>query len=417
MSTKNRFTYYIAVVLVFQLFLCLEIHGDLGADQQRVKIRVMPRNVFPSIVYKLRLETSREAANKYWNWSVSAGELLSNGEVDAFWKSPSKPGEVILRVAVLDDNGNESATITATLPINVGRPSTDNMIFIPAGSFTMGDTWTDTTDLAFIPTFQNIVDKPAHLVELESYWIDRNKVTNQQFADFLNDFYEQGLARVDGDVVVGLYEGVEVPFYYFKIEQLEPGGRPPELRQAITWDGKSFQVKKGQKNHAVMDVTWSGSISYAFYHGKRLPTEAEWGKAARGTDGREFPWGNDLPTKYHANVNAFFGDNLLPVGSFSPTGDSPYGVADVLGGFEWVVDWFGDYYFWDNYSEKPFKNPRGPMWGYDHTVRGIGVFHTFFGDRFNLEPLSFRYQWVFEYEHGHLFAHKDTGFRLALTPF
>jgi len=220
---------------------------------------------------------------------------------------------------------------------------------------------------------------------------------------------------IDGGVV-GLYQGVEVPFYYFDLEWLGEVGRIPELIRAIRWDGERFLPVPGTENHPVMDVTWSGAITYAFYLGKRLPTEAEWEKAARGTDGRRFPWGNEIPTRYHANVNAFFGESFRPVGSFSPVGDSPYGVADVLGGFEWVDDWFGIHYFRDHLSDLPLRNPEGPRWGLDHVIRGVAVFFRFFGDRFNLEPLSFRYQWVFEFQHGHLFAHKSTGFRCALTP-
>jgi formylglycine-generating enzyme required for sulfatase activity len=395
--------------------LSLSALGALGAADAP-RLRVLPERVHPRIVYAIRVEHPLPTPGVWWSWSASAGELLSDGEREVHWKAPLAPGKARFSAAALDADGRESA-LRAELEVEVRRPEVSDMVWIPAGEFTMGDIWTDVGDPAFIPTIQNIVDKPPRRVRLGDYWISRHKVTNREFAAFLEDFVRQGLARVFDVAVVGVYEGVDVPLYFFELGSLAPGGRAPKHVRAIRWDGECFAVQEGMEEHPAVDVTWSGAVTYAFYHGKRLPTEAEWEKAARGTDGRRYPWGDALPTRYHANVNAFFGADYAPVGSFSPTGDSPYGVADVLGGFEWVDDWFGIHYFEDNASSAPLVDPRGPMWGFDHPIRGVAVFNRFEGDRFNIEPLAFRYQWIFEFEHGHLFADRDTGFRLALTPF
>ncbi len=394
------------------------VAAENGGASSPVTIRVLPARVYPAVTYKVALETEGERAGVYWSWSATGGELLSDGDRAVFWRSPPRPGDVTLRVVGFDPGGDEVGA--AELDVVVHEPSTEGMVLIPAGTFIMGDTWTDTSSPDVIPTIQNIVDKPPRPVHLEAYWIDRHKVTNRQFAEFLNDFIEQGIGRVvesaDMIAAIGLYEGVDVPFYFLEIDRLEPGGRAPKLRRALEWDGRRFTPRAGTENHPVMDVTWSGAVTYAFYLGRRLPTEAEWERAARGDvdDGRRYPWGHQQPTPYHANINAFFGDSFVDIGTFSPLGDSPHGVSDILGGFEWVDDWFGIHYFEDVASDVPLRNPRGPMWGFDRVIRGVAVYNKFFGDRLNLEPLSFRYQWVFEFEHGHLFAHKDTGFRTAL---
>lgn len=403
--------------LLAVVFAAALTSGSTGRAED-VQIRIQPNRVFPRIVYKLRVDVDRETPGVYWSWSATAGELLSDGEREVFWSSPPLPGKAVIGVVGLgaDDSGVASA-LRGRIEVSVQRPSKEAMVFVPAGTSLIGDAWTDIKDRTWAPTVQNITDKPARSVYLDSFWIDRNKVTNEQFCDFLNEFLSQGLTRVVDGAAVGLYEGVEVPFYYFRIEKFASEGPTPKLRNAIRWDGKRFSLRDGMEKHPVMDVTWSGAVTYAFYHGKRLPTDSEWEKAGRGTDGRHYPWGNEVPTPYHANVNAYFGDAFVPVGSFSPTGDSPYGVADVLGGFEWVDDWFDSHYFRDTASEVPFDNPKGSMWGSDHLIRGAAVYHEFYGDAFNLEPLTFRYQWVFDFEHGHLFGHKDTGFRTALSPF
>ncbi|MBI4586542.1 MAG: SUMF1/EgtB/PvdO family nonheme iron enzyme [Planctomycetes bacterium] len=399
--------------------ITLWIVGWMGlrtaAAGDALAIKVLPKRVYPSIIYTLRLEAKDlELSKRYWSWTASGGEMLSDGEREVYWKSPSGRGQV--RLAARAREAGSEAALEAQLEVEVEPPSLEGMVFIPTGGFTMGDRWTDTADPNFVPTEQNMSDKPAHSVRLEAFWIDRNKTTNRQYAGFLNDACAQGLIRINSEAAVGWHEGVEVPFYFFKVfPPRNRDGRRPRVIQAIYWDGREFRTREGMEEHPVMDVTWAGSRAFALHYGKRLPTEAEWEKAGRGPDRRKFPWGDTLPSKFHANINAYHGLDYVPVGSFSPIGDSPYGVADILGGFEWVNDWFDGNYYKENYHRLPFENPTGPEWGRDHTVRGIAVFTAVTGDVTGFqEPLTFRYQWVFEFKQGHLFAHGETGFRTAL---
>ena len=246
---------------------------EVAAD---VQIRIQPNPVFPRIVYRLRVDVDRETPGVYWSWSATAGELLSDGEREVFWNSPQISRVAVIRVVGLgEDDGATAADLRGEIEVSVGRPSKEGMVLVPAGTAPIGDAWTDTKDPTWAPTVQNITDKPARSVYIDAFWIDRNKVTNKQFCDFLNDFLDQGLTRVVDGAAVGLYEGVEVPFYYFRIEKLTPRRAKPKLRYAITWDGKRFSVREGMEKLPVMDVTWSGSVTYAFYHGKRLPTDSE----------------------------------------------------------------------------------------------------------------------------------------------
>jgi iron(II)-dependent oxidoreductase len=173
-------------------------------------------------------------------------------------------------------------------------PVTDDMVEIPAGPFMMGNDSGDPEDA------------PAHQVDLPAFEIDRFEVTNADFAAF-----------------------VEATGY---VTGAESAGKK-------TWRDEFAQ---GKENHPVIRVNWNDAAAYCEWLGKRLPTEAEWEKAARGTEGLAFPWGNDWdPAK--ANVKATGLRDAAAVGSFG-AGASPYGVEDMVGNvWEWTADWYQAY--------------------------------------------------------------------------
>jgi formylglycine-generating enzyme required for sulfatase activity len=160
-------------------------------------------------------------------------------------------------------------------------------------------------------------EKPAHQVKLDGYWIYKNEVTVGQYKQFC----------------------------------AATGRTMPNLDSDFSGD-----------DHPVVNVTWFDAVAYCRWAGVRLPTEAQWEKAARGTDGRIYPWGN-VWDKDKANAD---GDQTTPVGSF-PKGASPYGCLDMAGNvWEWCQDWYGS----DYYASSPASNPTGPASGDKRVLRG-----------------------------------------------
>jgi formylglycine-generating enzyme required for sulfatase activity len=216
------------------------------------------------------------------------------------------------------------------------------MVYIPSGEFNMGS------------NHGEVDEKPYHTVYLDSFWIDEHEVTNAQFAAFLN---EKGNQIEGGESWLDLGEGSGA-----SIENTENG----------------WKAKLGYEYKPISDVTWYGAKAYCQWADRRLPTEAEWEKAARGgMEGKKYPWGNEEPEcSFGAENGAFFMEcslinlKLPPVKRYQPNG---YGVYDMAGSLsEWVSDWYSTYY----YVNSPDENPQGPQSGQERVYRG-GSRHSY----------------------------------------
>ena len=202
-----------------------------------------------------------------------------------------------------------------------------DLCLIPAGIFTMGSD-------KELPN-----EAPAHTIYLDAYYIGKTEVTNAEYYQFW----------------------------------LENGGAGSEHTPISYGDalGTWPDLAKSKPDHPVVGVSWRSAAAYAAWRGMRLPTEAEWEKAARGTNGQLWPWGNTFRQRIkgktnHANVWKQSGGHLQPVASY-PTGESPYGAQDMAGNvWEWVADWYAETF----YHHSPDRNPKGPVVGSRRVVKG-----------------------------------------------
>ncbi len=192
------------------------------------------------------------------------------------------------------------------------------MVYVLEGNFSMGGPLTDD-------------QKPSHTVYLDAFWIDQTEVTNAMYTQCV----QAGACQ------------------------------PPSLTSSSTHD--NYYHDSQYANYPVIWVDWMKAQAYCNWAGVRLPTEAEWEKAARGTSGKPYPWGYSLPSSDRLNFNSSVGDTTA-VGSY-PSGASPYGALDMAGNvYEWTSDWYGDTY----YANSPASNPQGPASGLYRVRRGGG---------------------------------------------
>jgi formylglycine-generating enzyme required for sulfatase activity len=192
------------------------------------------------------------------------------------------------------------------------------MVLIPAGEFWMGS-----------PDGEGYKDEhPRHRVSLDAFYMDKFEVTVARYLEF--------------------------------------------VRSTNRWRSPYADVGASRDfgKLPVVNVNWHDADAYCRWTGKRLPTEAEWEKAARGTDGLNYPWGNDAPTSRLANfdkeLSTVYPQRLAPVESYD-AGKSPYGLHHMAGNvWEWVADWYDENYYGQNAS----RNPAGPARGESRVLRG-----------------------------------------------
>jgi len=237
--------------------------------------------------------------------------------------------EIELRLTTLEDNIVQIKSRSEDIDLQMEdleqrrkellpEANTQRMNFVEAGKFTMGSDEESSPDS----------ERPAHPVNLTPFYIDTYPVTNQDYHEFVN------------------CTGYKAPIHWQR-------GNPP----------------MGLVRHPVVNVSWQDAKAYAEWMGARLPTEAEWEKAARGNDERLYPWGNRF-AEDRCNAGGASG-TTLPVDEFA-LGRSAYNVWDMSGNvYEWCED------FWDEsyYQYSPSTNPKGPEGGQERVIRG-----GFFGE-------------------------------------
>ena len=228
-----------------------------------------------------------------------------------------------------------SAAIAVTPLASLTGKDGMRLVFVPAGEFTMGSA----SDAA------GVFETPSHTVVLDGFWIDQTEVTNEQYAACV------------------------------KAGACQPPFATASATRSDYYGNAEFD------RFPVILVDWDSAAAYCKWAGRRLPTEAEWEKAARGSDGRTYPWGNEWDVQFNPRVN--FSDSNGPIGgSDSPADDgyadtapvgtylkgaSPHAAVDMAGNvWEWVNDYYGPGY----YSVSPATNPEGPDSGPGRVVRG-----------------------------------------------
>jgi formylglycine-generating enzyme len=201
-----------------------------------------------------------------------------------------------------------------------------DMVLVPGGEFVMGSSTGD------------LDERPEHRVVVKDFFIDCFEVTNEGYAAFLN--------------AVGNLTEAGAPYLFIDSRDC----RIDRVKGA-------FVAEDGYGDHPVTLVTYYGAVAYAAWAGKRLPTEAEWEKAARGGPaGKQYPWGDDITT-----LSANYGRKRMgttPVGMFAP---NAFGLYDVSGN---VSEMVSDYYAERYYRSSPSNDPKGPEAGEVHVVRG-----------------------------------------------
>jgi len=256
-------------------------------------------------------------ANNQYGESYSPGVLNSNTEY--YWQ-----------IISTDEHG--AFTAGSVWTFTTGEiVLTQTQLLIPGGEFQMG---CDPDQNNGMICAQD--ELPLHPVWLDAYYIDKYEVTNSQYSQC---------------VTAGACSA--------------PYANASETRI-------DYYINPLYANYPVLEVTWQQAATYCDWRGKRLPTEAEWEKAARGSsDTRTFPWGDQRPGCSLANyiVGFEFGyciGDTSQVGSY-PTGAAPLGALDMAGNLlEWVYDWYQS----DYYSFSPYANPDGPLTGMDKVLRG-----------------------------------------------
>lgn len=278
------------------------------------------------------------------------------------------------QAAFISDSAGVKTSITSA-----PQSTPAGMAWIPRGRFWMGTNHTEDA-------------QPIHEVEVKGFWMDRNDVTNEEFAAFV---------KATGYVTIAERPLDPKEFPNLAAKDRAPGSvvftpphHPVSLDQPLVWwsfvrganwrhpNGPGSDLR-GKEKYPVVQVAWPDAVAYAKWAGKRLPTEAEWEFAARGgRDRQDYPWGNEFKPNGKWMANTFQGHfpdsntaedghaGIAPVASFPP---NDYGLYDMAGNvWQWVSDWYRpDYYAQLSQREPVASNPQGPSDSYDPQETGV----------------------------------------------
>lgn len=298
--------------------------------------------VRPSLAVK---PSAKPIPRKLWIGAGIGGILLLCGILSAVvygvYQGNERSARQTQTAAALAERQNQTAVSAVALPSVTPSPTNtasrttvstqispkDGMVllYVPEGEFIMG------SDPDIDPDAYDD-EQPQHTVYLDAFWIDRTEVTNAMYALC---------------VQAGACD-------------------PPESSESYTRD--SYYGNSSYADYPVIYVSWDDAWDYCTWAGRDLPTEAQWEKAARGTDGRIYSWGNSDPDCTLANFypGSYCVGDTAEVGSY-PSGASPYGVLDMAGNvWEWTADWYDA----DYYSQEVYNNPTGPSTGDYRLLRG-----------------------------------------------
>ena len=280
-------------------------------------------------------------------------------------------------------------------PHQIGK-GLDTMVLVPAGRFIRGST-AGQAQREYEESKKKITgakkewfdrEVPQRRVYLDAFYIDKYPVTNTRFARFVEATSHRTEAEKGGGG------------WIWDVSKKKWEQKSDASWKSPTGGDSSY---RNRLRHPVVQVSWKDARSYCRWAGKGLPTEAEWEKAARGVNGRNYPWGNDWADGSKVIWGKNSGGKTHPVDRTYKTHRSPYGAVDMSGNtWDWVSDWFGE----DYYQNAPARNPKGPATGTRRVIRG--------GSWNNYLPMYFRTAYRDRLQPG--YWGNDLGFRCAKAP-
>lgn len=365
--------------LVFALLLITGVLGNFGAEPTPVVITevVQIREIITTTPQEPIIITATPEPTTEVQESVIEVASPTPTTDPAVQPSPTTASGAVQAVAPTQTTG--SAPVEQT-PQPLAQPTSEipaqlaqiisPMVTIPGGVFELGTTSQEIVDSAQLCISQGgqcipqdgVDSTPLVRVELDSFQLEQTEVTFEQYVAFLNWLSSQG--RSSTNACSG----------FICIQTTNQNAETA----VITFDSANYNAPVGLLAHPVYGVTWYGAEEYCRTLGRRLPTEAEWERAARGGDGRLFPWGNIFS---EANANTRIPVDGPP-GTVPATdyalAQNPYGLLNMAGNVaEWVDDWYAeDYYSRISTQPQPIFDPQGPELGTLKVLRG-GSWNTF----------------------------------------